>query len=443
MNSTFSRVFFFYPATFIKAEPIAFFLPSYRRNQWRSTEEIEKLQLRSFKEILRYATTHSEFYRNLYKAHGVSVDDIRSLGDIKFLPTVSKNDLIQSLESMSTSKTGRLFRSTKTTGGSTGQPVKLYKNALALAKERCATARAYEWAGVEIGDSQLRFWGIPHSKKTRRIAHLADLVANRNRVSAFDLTEESLAKYYEECKIFKPKYIYGYVSVIEQFADFIINNNKKPIPSVKSVITTAEILNDGARKTIEKAFNTNVFNEYGCGEVGSIAHECEAGKMHIMADNLYLEVDGAEESSGEIIVTDFFNKATPLIRYRLGDFATLSDTKCSCGRSLPLIESIHGRAYDILLTPSGKSMHPESVIYVFEQIQQGTNAFKQFQVIQHSTYEIEAKIIPNESWSKSISERLLGELKLNIDPAIRFRITLVESLPREKSGKMRLVKRNF
>lgn len=443
MNSLLSKNILFYPVTLLKGEPIAFLLGYYRRNQWLSKDEIAKIQFSALKETVQYAIDNSDFYRKLYGDHGVSVDNIRNLDDIKILPTVSKHDLIQNLEAMSTNSSNSIFSSIKTTGGSTGQPVQLYKNSLALARERCATARAYEWAGVGIGDSQFRFWGMPHSKKARRISYLTDLVANRKRASAFDLTEESLSRYYEECKLFKPKYIYGYVSVIEQFANFIINNNKKAIPSVKSVITTAEILSNHARAAIESAFDTKVFNEYGCGEVGSIAHECEAGNMHIMADNLYVEVEGKGDKPGEIIVTDFFNKATPLIRYRLGDFATLSDTQCSCGRSLPIIESIHGRAYDILKMSSGKEMHPESVIYVFEQIQQDTNAFKQFQVIQHSENDIEAKIIANESWSKDISERLLEELRTYIDQSAQFRITLVESLPREKSGKMRLVKRNF
>jgi phenylacetate-CoA ligase len=443
MNSTLSKILLFYPATLMKGEPISFMIGSYRRNQWLPREDIAELQLNAFKGAMQHAVKYSKFYYKLYNDHGVSVDDIKCLDDIKALPTVSKDDLIKSLESMSTKSTKSIFSSSKTTGGSTGQPVKLYKNSLALARERSATARAYEWAGVGIGDSQFRFWGIPHSKKARRVSHLADLVANRKRASAFDLTEKSFSKYYKECQTFKPKYIYGYVSVIEQFAKFVIDNDMKPIPSVKSVITTAEILNSNARAIIESAFKTKVFNEYGCGEVGSIAHECEAGNMHIMADNLYVEIDGKEGNSGEIIVTDFFNKATPLIRYRLGDFATLSDIPCSCGRSLPLIESVHGRAYDILVMPSGKKMHPESVIYVFEQIQKDTNAFKQFQVIQHSENDIEAKIITNNNWSEVISERLLKELKLYIDQSAHFRITLVESISREKSGKIRLVKRNF
>lgn len=443
MNRKISKYLFFYPVTLIKGEPINFFMNSYRRNQWEEKEDIENLQIRLFKDAAEYAITNSEFYKNLYANHDISINDIKTMKDIKALPTVSKDDLIQNLKSMSTKIAKGMLSSTKTTGGSTGEPVKLHKNSIALAKERCATARSYEWAGVEIGDPQLRFWGIPHSKKNRIISRLTDLVANRRRVSAFDLTENSLAKYYEECKTFKPKYIYGYVSVIEQFAKFITDNGLRPIPSLKSVITTAEILTGSARTSIERAFNTKVFNEYGCGELGSIAHECEAGKMHIMADNLYVEVDAMKGHSGEIIITDFFNKATPLIRYRLGDFATLSDELCPCGRSLPIIESIHGRAYDILIMPSGKKIHPESAIYVFEKIQQDTNAFKQFQVIQHSPSEIEAKIIPNKNWSEAISRRLLEELKLNIDQSVQFRIILVESLPREKSGKMRLVKRNF
>lgn len=427
----------------MKGEPISFLMASYQKRQWAPSEDMKKYQFEAFKSLMNYAIKNSVFYRELYKKHGISTDDIRGLDDIKKLPIVSKDNLIQDLEMMSTSEKNSFFSSAKTTGGSTGQPVKLYKNSIALARERCATARSYEWAGVSLGDSQLRFWGVPHSKKARKTSRLADLVANRKRVSAFNLTEKSLANYYQECKKFQPKYIYGYVSAIEHFARFIIDEDLEPISSVKSVITTAEILSGVARSTIQRAFRAKVYNEYGCGEVGSIAHECEAGSMHIMADNLYLEVDGINGGPGEIIVTDFFNRATPLIRYRLGDFASLSSAQCSCGRSLPIIESVHGRAYDLLEMPSGKKIHPESVIYVFEQIQQETNAFKQFQVIQHSVNDIEARVIANRKWSEPIRSYLVSELKENIDKNLCFRITLVDSLSREESGKMRIVKRNF
>jgi phenylacetate-CoA ligase len=162
-----------------------------------------------------------------------------------------------------------------------------------------------------------------------------------------------------------------------------------------------------------------------------------------MSDNLYLEIENDGSGSGEILVTDFFNYSTPMIRYRLGDYATLSNAACSCGRSFPVIESIHGRAYDVLELPSGKKVHPEAVIYVFEGIQSRTNAFSQFQAIQEERDRILVRIIPNKSWTDEIKAILIRELKRDISADVVFNIEIVQEIVREKSGKLRLVKCNL
>ncbi|MDC0661945.1 phenylacetate--CoA ligase family protein [Marinobacter sp. SS21] len=442
MNSAASKFLLYYPSTLLKGEPIPWLIGEYLANQHASKQELEALQLRRFQAILDYALTRSEFYRQLYGRAGMQPHNLQSLSALAELPTIEKLDLIDHLEQISPKRNG-LTRSTKTTGGSTGQPVRLYKNPMALARERCATWRSYGWAGVGVGDAQLRFWGVPHAKGSELKAKLTDLIANRKRISAFNLTEQSLEAYYREAIRFKPRYLYGYVSVIDQFAKYVIDNRLPPIPGVQSVITTSEILNSSARATIERAFGVKVFNEYGCGEVGSVAHECRAGNMHLMADNLMVQVDAPHGQAGEIIVTDFFNLATPLIRYRLGDFGTLSDKQCECGVGLPLIEAIHGRAYDILETPSGRRVHPEAIIYTFETLQTKTNAFKQFQVIQLSPFNISINIIANTSWSDEVKQALLEGLRSDIGKDIDYRLNFVNEISREKSGKMRLVKRAF
>lgn len=439
MNRLLSQSLFFYPATVLKGEPIPFFLSGYKARQWIGESDLQKYQLHHLKKITSFAYENSSFYRELFEKHGIDPGDLRSVNDLQRFPVISKRDLIENLETMSVRK-HRIIADSKTTGGSTGEPVKLFKNAFALARERCATARSYEWAGVRIGDPQLRFWGVPHSQLGSRKAALIDLVANRKRISAFDITDKTLREYYELALKFEPRYIYGYVSVVEKFAAFILENGLRPIPSVNSVITTSEILSDGARSTISEAFCAKVFNEYGCGEVGSIAHECEHGSMHLMADNLLVEVDSDEGSSGELIVTDLFNKATPLIRYRLGDYGTLAKRPCVCGRSLPVIESIHGRAYDIISLPTGQKVHPEAVIYVFEGIQSHLNAFKQFQVVQESLERITVNLIPNSNWSEITHRKLVEDLRRDISDQITFDVNLVDSIDREPSGKMRLVK---
>ncbi|WP_417566818.1 phenylacetate--CoA ligase family protein [Marinobacter sp.] len=439
MHRNLSKLLFYYPATMLKGEPIAFLLNDYRRNQWMPRDELAELQFSRCKAILTYAYKNSNFYRKLYDNAGIQPDAIKSLADFKNVPTISKPDLINNLAEMSVDH-GRFSWSTKTTGGSTGQPVKLYKNPMALARERCATARGYEWAGLKIGDPQLRFWGVPHSAAGKAKAFITDLIANRKRVSAFDLTPDSLNRYYQEALIFKPGFIYGYVSVIEIFARHILENKLSKIPSVKSVITTSEILTDKSRQVISEAFGVSVFNEYGCGEVGSVAHECDLGGMHVMSDNVFLEVEEDGSGSGEIIVTDFYNLATPMIRYRLGDYATLSRKQCDCGRGFPILESIHGRAYDVLQMPSGGRVHPEAIIYVFEGIQSRTNAFEQFQVVQKTQDQILVRIIPNKNWSNDIYDMLIRDLKRDISSDINFSIDVVDEIHREKSGKLRLVK---
>ena len=88
-------------------------------------------------------------------------------------------------------------------------------------------------------------------------------------------------------------------------------------------------------------------------------------------------------------------------------------------------------------------MHPEAIIYVFEDIQTSTNAFKQFQVIQESRFEITVNIIANNNWTDKVKGEVVGSLKRNIDEDINYSINIVESIQREKSGKMRIVKSNL
>jgi len=435
MNRFLSNYLFFYPATLLKGEPIPFLIGSYRSMQWQSKEEINCYQRRKFKEILEFSYKNSEFHKNRLRDAGLKLEEIRRLNSFDTLPTMSKFDLIDQLPSIRSKKLGLLSVS-KTTGGSTGEPVKLFKNPMALARERCATARAYEWANLRMGDPQLRFWGVPHSELLSNRAKLVDLISNRKRISAFDITEKSLEEYYQNALRFKPRYIYGYVSAISEFADFIISRGYDPIHSLRSVITTSEILTGSARKIIEDAFKVKVFNEYGCGEVGSIAHECPAGNMHIMAENLFVEVD----EGGELIVTDFFNKLTPVIRYRLGDFGVVSDRICECGRGLPIIEQIHGRAYDMIKLAGGKKVHPESVIYVFESLQSSSNQFKKFQVVQESEDKMTVNVIPNNNWTENVGQKLIENLRRCIGNNVSFNLKLVETLERERSGKTRVVK---
>lgn len=438
MNKFIAKYFFYYPITLLKGELIFIHKKKYNEFQFKDNAHQEAHALASLNALLSFAKTNSKHYAETLENIQLPLN---SLEDMQRLPLLTKQLLISNIEKIKTFKAQAA--SQKTTGGSTGEPVKLYKNSDALARERTATWRSYEWAGVGIGDKQARFWGVPHSTAAQRKSRIIDFVSNRLRISAFSLSDEAMKEYYQQLLQFKPKYLYGYVSVIYEMTLFLEKNNLPPIPSIESIITTSEVLTSSHKTVIERYWQKRVFNEYGCGEVGSIAHECEKGKLHLMSDNLYVEcidANGKPAETGEIVITDFFNYATPLIRYRIGDFATLSNQACTCAIKLPVIENIHGRAYDLIKTSSGKTVHPEAAIYIFEDLQKERNAFSQFQIVQDSLHSLQIYIIKTPLWSDDLKNKIRISIQEKISADIECEFHFVDCLTREKSGKMRVVK---
>ena len=73
----------------------------------------------------------------------------------------------------------------------------------------------------------------------------------------------------------------------------------------------------------------------------------------------YLElldaVTGAEgRRTGEAVTTGYGNRAMPLIRYRVGDTVTLTETPCACGSPQPVLHEVVGRTDDLLILPDGR-----------------------------------------------------------------------------------------
>lgn len=438
MDAYLSKYMLYYPSTLLKGELIYKHTHNYHQQQYTRLAQQAQYAERRFHNIVSFARKHSPFYASRLAEFDTTVPFNEA---VQKLPFLEKADLIKHIDRIITHKSK--LSSVKTTGGSTGEPVKLYKNPDALARERVATWRSYGWAGVSIGDRQARFWGVPHGSLDSYKARLIDFVSNRRRLSAFDLSDDELRAHYQKLQRFKPKYLYGYVSAIEALTHYVEKEGLPRVNSIKCVITTSEVLTEAVRKHIERIWGVNVFNEYGCGEVGSIAHECEHGRLHVVADNMYLElVDEHDRPSntGQIVVTDYFNEATPMIRYKVGDYATWSDEDCPCGRTLPVLKNIHGRAYDIIKTPTGRDIHPESVMYVFEGLQAKSGAFSQFQVIQETLHRFTINIVKTEKWNDQLLAAIESAIQRAIHRDIQCSFTFCSSVPREPSGKMRVVK---
>jgi phenylacetate-CoA ligase len=440
-NQLFFKFFVYSPVVWGRGQRVPGYLRRLLQSQYLSSSELASLQLAKLQRILAYAKRSVPFYGEALA--DMPDDGAKTLVDLQGLPFTTKADLKGNHEAMISRERFYLLTK-KTTGGSTGEPITIPKTRDAMAWELAATWRGYSWAGIDIGDRQARFWGVPFGKKDKARVKLIDFIANRKRCSAFSFNEHDLQAYTELLEKFRPKYFYGYVSMIEEYARYFQRRGATPPFKLKCVITTSEVLTDSHRKLIEDVFSTRVFDEYGSGELGSVAHECEEGSLHLSAENMIVEViDGDRQcnagETGELVVTELNNYAAPLIRYRTGDFASLSMKKCKCGKTLPVIENLFGRAYDTLRNSEGRLFHGEFIMYIFEEAQRKNLGIRAFQVTQEDVRSFRIKIVPDNQYGRSTEEFITNHIREKFDRNAVVKFERVHQIERAPSGKMRLI----
>jgi phenylacetate-CoA ligase len=443
MKAALAANLLYFPVTRLAGERIRSYLAEYRANDQLSQAALREKQSLALRQIIDHAGRSTGHYRRtIAKRTGEFPSVFPELDGIE---PVTKAMLRDSPEAFVSSEApGRHER--KTTSGSTGHPLTVLKNHDALARERAATWRAYGWAGIQVAAPQGLLWGMPHSSSGRLRARLLDFLANRRRLSMFGVNDDDFARFHDQLMSFRPDYLYGYVSALTEFITFLGHTGRKLPPSVRCLVTTSEVLDATSRDLLERSSGLTVFNEYGCGEVGSIAHECEQGQLHVMGDNLVLECLPAADlpgGLGELVVTDLHNIAMPLIRYRLGDFGRISGAPCSCGRPYPVLETIVGRAYDTIIGISGRKYHPESILYVFEDLRKAGKKIPPFQAIQRCDGKLELNFVTDPDNLKEIVVTLSSRISESLDNDLDVEFQRVDSIAREPSGKLRIVKRDL
>jgi phenylacetate-CoA ligase len=420
------------------------YLREARRVHSLSAEDITSRQHERLGAFLNWVGANNGYYRTFIQSSSKNADPLDSLRQLPILEKRTLQDRPSSL--LTATFSGRTVG--KSTGGSTGAPIRIIKDADGVAREMATTWAALEWYGIRLGERSVRFWGTPLTRRRRLRFKLTDLAMNRIRLSAFDLDDTDLRRYWTDCFEFRPVWMYGYASLIHMFADWIERNGLDGQDiGLRAVVSTSEPLNDTQRDQISRVFDAPVYDEYGCGEVGAIAYSCEVGRLHIMTDNVFVEVLDDNQlpvtpgQTGEVIVTDLTNRAMPLLRYRLGDRAVVG-SQCSCGRGFPTIGKILGRIHDVVYTPTGRRWHGEKVDYLMSQLFAEQRGFRQYQVIQYSRDALRICLVSENDIPDDLKRRIESYVSENLD-GMKADVIRVDHIERAPSGKIRLVRNDW
>lgn len=390
-----------------------------------------RYQIELINRVLR-KSEHIDFYKKKYREiFRDNYWEINNLEDFSRLPLLEKNELRMWSEN---------FRPMNTfpvkTSGTIGTPLRIQKSSLSLSVKRAIQRRLYYyWYGIELGDREARFFGVPLNRLNKYKTKIIDTLIGRLRFSAFNIDDKSKIEFYAvELHKFKPDYIYGYPSLIEKVGKKAEELNI--VTPVKAVIITAEQTDNKQVERISKIFKSPVAVEYGCAEVGIIAFSCPYGTMHVIEDAVFTEVideDGKSINKGRgiISITDMYEYKQPLIRYTMDDIATIEYKECNCGISGRVLTNIIGRAADYFTSKDKAKSHILALAYAMYDF--ADRGLKKFKFIDRKDNTLELLVETN--MSNKIDEQELKRAVKKIGPDLNVDIKFVDHIPPSKSGK--------
>lgn len=414
---------------------------SLESSQWLPTAAIAAIQLQSLKRLLMHAQENSPYYAERWAEAGLDAASVRSLDDFVRWPTIDRETITANRAAMR-ARGARLL--SKSTGGSTGEPLAFDLDPNSEERRTAAWHRGYGWAGGAPGTRQFHLWGIPPRRCSDSVAikvTLYNWLYRRHILSCFELGSAQVREHLRQYNSCHPEILVGYTSALCEFAELIMEQGLVARPP-RAVIAGAEKLFTWQRERIEACFGAPVFETYGSREFMLIGAECDRHEgLHVTAEHLLVEVlddDGAPTPVGEegnVVITDLYNYGMPFIRYFNGDRALAGWEACSCGRGLPLLKKVVGRRLDVLRTPDGRRVPGE----FFPHLLRLFDCVRRFQVIQQEPNRVELRLVLRKPCDSATSANLCHQVGEMLGPQVRLELSVVDEIPLTASGKHQVV----
>lgn len=406
-----------------------------------STKDLNQLNFKKRKELVKYAYKNIPFYRDFYESQGFNPDKLKSEEDWNRIPVLTKQLLKENTKRLINPNLPETRLKSSTTGGSTGAPLQVFFDKKVPLE--VFGWRTMSWWGIEPWENQAYVYRNVRKGLGQVINSLMWWPTKRTLLDCSSMSFQDMEAFAKKINNIKPKFVQGYVGGIYDFAKYVKENNRV-LHKPKAIWVTAAPLSESTRKFIEEALNAPVYDQYGCSEMFWLAAECKKQNgLHVLSDIRHIEfldkdngiVD--KEDFGDVTITDLENKVFPIIRYKNGDHGRYLKNQCDCGLPFPLIDKIKGRVTDNIKTPSGISVNGAYLTTIFDDYPDLVDAF---QIIQEKDYSITINCILSKDKSpenKSFTS-LKKQLQKNTNNEVEIKFKFSESLIQDR-GKLKFV----
>ncbi len=210
-------------------------------------------------------------------------------------------------------------------------------------------------------------------------------------------------------------------------------------PSLQAVLPWGGLTTPAMIKRIERNFHVPFRDVYGATELGEIAISCGQGKgLHINEDLYHVEIlnnNGLPVPPGEtgiITVTDFTNRAMPMLRYQLGDIGCLIKEPCECGKTTERI-IVRGRLHELTHYRNDQPVTAYDLLEMFFKHDSIIN----FRVDEQEEGKYSAVIVRNTKHGTPTDNHLAAELQALLKTDGMPTIRTAEFIRPAESGKYR------
>lgn len=397
------------------------------RNKMRIIQEKKRKGYDNQEEVLSltsYVRKNVPYYR------GIKSDSLKDF------PVVSKEVMKQAYD---------LFRSdeyadetkllTVHTSGSSGTPFKAYQTHEKNDYHKASMILKNKEIGWEVGDrwAHLRNWGFgaPASK-------MRCFKQNMVPLSILDLDDQKMEHIVQTLLKDKAlKIVLSYSSGMERLAEYIVRKNYIGEDfGIKLIIADSDNLKTEVWDLLEKIFKCPVLNRYASIENDIIAITKPGDRtFYIDTTQFYVEVlkmdkdvSVEEGEMGRVVITDFYNKAMPFVRYANGDLAVAK--KIVNGQCVEFA-TLEGRAISSLRKTDGTLLSETNIMGRFKEFVE----INRYQIIQTGTKDYTMRL---EGVTTNIDEKCETEMKKIFGVDAKITVEYVDQIKCGANGKFKV-----
>jgi phenylacetate-CoA ligase len=345
--------------------------------EYQPQNVIRSFQERKLAEMLAYIKQHSPFYKRMFDREGIRPDTVRTLEDLQFLPTTTKEDLQRHNADFYCVDRAQIADYI-TTSGTLSDPTTFVLTDRDLNRLAYNEAISLTCAGGRAGN----VYQLMTTIDKRFMAGLAYFLGIRMMGSGIvrvgngipELQWDTIQRICPDTIICVPSFILKIIRYAEEHGiDYRRSSVKKAVCIGENIRKNDFSLNLLGER-IKQKWDLELYSTYASTEMSTTFCECQAGQGgHHHPELIICELldqhnrPVKETETGELTVTTLGVEGMPLLRFKTGDIASFHHETCSCGRTTMRISPIVGRKNQMIKL-KGTTLYPASVFDVLDHL---------------------------------------------------------------------------